>query len=130
MLITTGDQTPLIPLGEVEFNTGAVFPEHNVSVGAKSGVILAVVTLTIKVKLLAHCPGFGVKRYVPLFILSITAGDQTPVIPLGEVAFKAGAAVPEHNVNVGEKSGTTVAAVTVTVKVKLLAHCPAVGVKR
>ncbi len=56
-----GDQVPTIPLGDVAFKIGATFPEHKVNVGAKSGMILAEVTVTTVVKLLAHCPVLGVK---------------------------------------------------------------------
>ena len=37
-------------------------------------------------------------------------GFQVPEMPLGEVAFKAGAGAPEHNANVVEKFGTVAAA--------------------
>ena len=55
-----GDQVPTIPLGEVVFKVGATFPEHKVSVGAKSGVVAGFI-VTIVAKLVAHCPVFGVK---------------------------------------------------------------------
>ena len=54
MLIVVGDQTPVMPFGEVVFKIGATFPEHKVNVGAKSGMILAEVTVTTFVKLVAH----------------------------------------------------------------------------
>ena len=56
------------------------------------------------------------------------AGDQVPEMPLGEVVFKTGATFPVHKVNVDEKSGA-VLGVKVTTVAKLLAHCPAFGVK-
>ena len=54
LLIIDGNQVPTIPLGEVVFKTGATFPEHKVSVGAKSGIILDEVTVTTVVKFVAH----------------------------------------------------------------------------
>ena len=54
LLIIEGDQIPTIPLGDVVFKTGAVVPEQSVKVAAKLGIILAVVTVTTVVKLLAH----------------------------------------------------------------------------
>ena len=52
--MVAGDQVPTIPLGDVVFKMGATFPAHKVNVGAKSGIILAEVTVTTVVKLLAH----------------------------------------------------------------------------
>ena len=50
-----------MPLGEVAFKIGATLPEHKVKGDAKSGIIFALVTVTDIIKLLAHCPEFGVK---------------------------------------------------------------------
>ena len=52
--MVAGDQVPTMPFGEVVFKMGATFPAHKVNVGAKSGMILAEVTVTTVVKLLAH----------------------------------------------------------------------------
>ena len=49
-----------MPLGEVVFKMGATFPEHKVSVDAKSGVVAGFI-VTVVTKLVAHCPEFGVK---------------------------------------------------------------------
>jgi len=54
LLIIEGDQVPTMPLGEVVFKMGAVVPEQSVKVAAKLGIILAEVTVTTVVKLLAH----------------------------------------------------------------------------
>jgi hypothetical protein len=43
-----------MPLGDVVFKTGAVVPEQSDKVTAKLGIILAEVTVTTVVKLLAH----------------------------------------------------------------------------
>ncbi|MNE53399.1 hypothetical protein D3C80_1481260 [compost metagenome] len=55
-----GFQVPEIPLGEIVFSNGAVFPLQMVSDVAKSGVIPEVI-VTDKLTLVAHCPVFGVK---------------------------------------------------------------------
>ena len=56
------------------------------------------------------------------------AGAQVPVIPLFDVVGNAASAAPEQigatAVNVG-----IIFALTVTVNVVVVAHCPAVGVK-
>jgi hypothetical protein len=56
------------------------------------------------------------------------AGDHEPVIPLLEVVGNGAKVAPEHigatAVNVGVTFG-----LTVMVKVVVVAHCPAVGVK-
>ena len=54
LLIIDGDQIPTMPLGDVVFKTGAVVPEQSVKVAAKLGIILAEVTVTTVVKLVAH----------------------------------------------------------------------------
>jgi hypothetical protein len=55
------------------------------------------------------------------------AGAQVPVIPLFEVVGSGASVAPEHigatELNVGVTFG-----LTVTVKVVVVAHCPAVGV--
>lgn len=59
LLMTAGDQVPLIPLLEVDGNTGAVAPSQNGGIGLNTGVILGF-TLTFKVVCTAHCPPVGV----------------------------------------------------------------------
>ena len=58
----------------------------------------------------------------------MSAGDQVPVIPLFDVVGNATSVAPEQigatGVNVGVIFG-----LTVIVKVVVVAHCPAVGVK-
>ena len=56
------------------------------------------------------------------------AGSHVPVITFGEVAPKTGAVEPEQNAGIAAKFGT-VWAVTVILRVCVVAHCPAVGVK-
>ena len=50
----------MIPFGDVAFKIGAVLPEHKESVVGKLGVML-LLTVTLSVTLVAHCPAFGVK---------------------------------------------------------------------
>ena len=65
--------------------------------------------------------------YVVVVVLSI-AGDHVPVMPLFDVVGKALIVTPEQKgpttANVGVIFG-----VMVIVKVAVVAHCPAVGVK-
>ena len=51
----------------------------------------------------------------------MVAGFQVPAIPLGEVAFKAGAVAPEQSVKVVAKFGT-VWAVMLTTVLAVVAH--------
>jgi len=55
------------------------------------------------------------------------AGDQVPVIPLLEVVGNGASTAPEQIAATGLNVGVTLG-VTVTVKVVVVAHCPAVGV--
>ena len=45
----------------------------------------------------------------------MVAGLQVPEMPLGEVAFNAGADAPEHRANVGVKFGVVWAVIETTV---------------
>jgi hypothetical protein len=76
--------------GAVEFwQTGAILAKVGVTRG---------VTVTFNTCGSAHCVGVGVNVYgnVPTFVLLIAAGDQVPVIPLGDVVAKTGATFPEQ----------------------------------
>ena len=55
-------------------------------------------------------------------------GDQNPVIPFGETAFKIGGVLPLQIARVVAKFGI-IEFVTVTTKVIGEAHCPEFGVK-
>ena len=57
----------------------------------------------------------------------LTAGAQVPVIPLVDVVGSTGAAVPLQIAGTAVKVGT-VCGLTVTVRVAVVAHNPAVGV--
>jgi uncharacterized membrane protein YoaT (DUF817 family) len=95
---------------------------------AKSGTTLGV-TVTFSVCVVAHTPAVGVKRYDPLVVLFIVAGVHVPVTPLGDVVASVGAVDPAQKAGMAAKSGTTLG-VTVTFSVCVVAHTPAVGVKR
>ena len=56
------------------------------------------------------------------------AGDQLPVMPLVEVVGNAVSVAPEQIGATAVNVGVTVG-LTVIVKVAVVAHCPAVGVK-
>ena len=55
-------------------------------------------------------------------------GDQVPLIPLLETVGKGAKGAPEQAEATGLNTGTTLG-LTVIVKVVVVAHCPAVGVK-
>ena len=57
----------------------------------------------------------------------IVDGLQDPDMPLGEVAFSAGAVAPEHMAKVVAKFGVVCAVIETTV-LAAVAHWPAVGV--
>ena len=117
----------MIPSNEVDARTGAVAPLQIGAIAVNVGVVFGI-TVTFKVVVVAHNPAVGVNVYVPLVVLSTVAGDHVPVIPSNEVDARTGAVAPLQigaiAVNVGVVFG-----VTVTFKVVVVAHNPAVGVK-
>lgn len=125
-----GLQVPVIPFVEVVGSEGTSAPLHTdklvpkLNVGVRFGA-----TVTVNVAVVAHCPAVGVNVYVPLPVLLTVAGLQVPVIPLVEVVGSAGTVPPEQidkvvpKLNAGVRFGATV-----TLKVVVVAHCPAVGV--
>ena len=83
----------------------------------------------MNVNVVAQVPAVGVNTYVPLVVLLTTAGFHVPVIPLLDVVGNVGTFAPEHTVNAVPKLNVGVIfGVIVTVKVVVVAHCPAVGV--
>ena len=112
-------------------NAGTVPPAHilnevpKLNVGAMFGA-----TVTVNVVGNAHCPAVGVNVYVPLAVLLTVDGLQVPVTALSDVVGNVGTVAPEQifndvpKLNVGVTFG-----VTVTVKLVVVAHWPAVGVK-
>ena len=62
--------------------------------------------------------------------MSATAGVQLPLMPLVDAAGKGGTAPPAQIVSEVPKANEGVMfGLTVTVKVLVVAHCPAAGVK-
>ena len=126
VLSKAGAQVPVIPLLEVVDNGASVAPEQIGPTAVNVGVTLELTTIVI-VAVVAHCPAVGVKVYVVVVVLS-KAGAHVPVMPLLEVVGSGAIVAPEHigptAVNVGVTFG-----LTVIVKVAVVAHCPAVGVK-
>jgi hypothetical protein len=92
----------------------------------KIGVIFGL-TVMIKVVVVAHCPAVGVNVYVVVTVLS-SAGAHVPVMPLLEVVG-SGDKVAPIQIGVTELNVGVIFGLTVIVKVVVVAHCPAVGVK-
>ena len=124
--MVAGLQDPEMPLGEVAFKAGAVAPVHKASVDAKFGTVCVVIETTVLAEV-AHWPEFGVNTYVFPVVLLMAAGFQVPEMPLGEVAFKVGAAAPVHKDKVVAKLGV-MELDTVTTVLTEVAHWPAFGV--
>ena len=125
-LFKAGDQLPVIPLSEVVGKAVKASPAQIGATALNVGIVLAGLTVTVKLVDETQLPELGVKRYVAVAAL-LNAGDQTPVIPFVEVAGKGEAATPAQTViglNVGITSG-----VTVIVNEVPDAHWPAVGKK-
>ena len=130
LLIVAGDQVPVIPLVDVNGNTGAIAPEQIGAMAAKVGVRFGITVISRVVAAVAHCPAAGVKVYVvePVVAVLITAGDQVPVMPLLDVAGNAGAAAFRHSGPMVVKAGVICASM-ITFNVVVVAHSPAAGVK-
>jgi hypothetical protein len=130
LLTTDGLHVPVMLLVDVFGNVGTVPPAQIVSVVPKLNVgVMFGATVTVNVVVVAHCPAVGVNVYVPLAVLLTTDGLHVPVILLLDVVGNAGTVPPAQIVNevpipnVGVTLG-----VTVTDKIKLVAHCPAPAV--
>jgi hypothetical protein len=82
------------------------------------------------VVMLAHCPLSGVNVYVvvPAFVVEIVAGLHFPVIPVVEMAGRAGPMLLWHNGPMAANSGVTGAVISIS-NVAILAHSPLSGVK-
>jgi hypothetical protein len=94
---TAGLHVPVTPLSDVAGNEGTVPPPHIVSVVPKLNVGMTFgFTVTVKVVVVAHCPASGVNVYVPDTMLSTMAGLHVPVMPLVDVAGRAGAVDPSQ----------------------------------
>ena len=104
----------------------SVPPEQIAATGANVGVTIGF-TVIVKVAVVAHCPAVGVKVYVVVAVL-FNAGAQVPVMPLFDVVGRGERAAPEH-IGLTDANVGVVLGLTVIVKVAVVAHCPAVGVK-
>jgi hypothetical protein len=90
---------------------------------AKVGVTDGVTVISIVTDAVAHCPAFGVKVYVvvPAVVVLIAAGLQVPVMPLFDVAGKAGAVAFTQSGPICVTTGV-ICRSTVMVIVVVLAH--------
>ncbi len=125
-MFNTGNHVPVIPFNEVVGNGLNACPEHIGATGLKVGVTFGL-TVIVNIVVVAHCPAVGVNVYVVVAVL-FNAGDHVPVIPFSEVVGKALRGCPEQIGATVLKVGVMFG-LTVIVKVVVLAHCPAVGVK-
>jgi hypothetical protein len=119
-----------MPFVDVLGNVGTVPPEQIFKVVPKLNVgVMFGATVTVNVNGVAHKPAVGVNTYTPLVVLLTTDGLHVPVIPLSEMFGNVGTVPPEQIFKVVPKLnvGTTFG-LTVTVKVVVVAHKPAVGV--
>lgn len=113
-----------MPLSDVFSREGTLAPAQIVALVPKEnvGVRFGLIT-TSKLVGTAHWPAVGVKVYVPEFILSTTDGLQVPVIPLSEVAGKAGTVAPAQKLALVPKLKAGVMfGFTVTTKFTFTAH--------
>ena len=126
VLSKAGAQVPVIPLLEVVGSGDKVAPEQIGATAVNVGVTFGL-TVIVNVAAVAHWPASGVNVYVVVVVLS-KAGDHVPVMPLLEVVGSGTIVAPEQigptAVNVGVTFG-----LTVIIKVVVVAHCPALGVK-
>jgi hypothetical protein len=60
LLTVAGDQVPVIPLVDVNGNTGATEPSHIDATGLKVGVTIGVIVISKVVAAVAHWPAAGV----------------------------------------------------------------------
>ena len=64
------------------------------ALGLGIGLLPLKITVMVKFMGLAQNPAEGVKVYVPDIVLSITAGNHVPVMPLGDVVGNIGTTPP------------------------------------
>jgi len=128
--IDEGLQVPLMPLLEVPGKLATASPAQYSSVlpKSKTGSITGL-TVTVNVAGLAQALAFGVKVYVPLFMLSTVAGLQVPENPFCDIDGSVGTVAPAQilllvpKLKVGVCLGLTVTNIVVG-----RPHCPALGV--
>ena len=109
MLTTAGLQVPVIPLIDVAGSVGTTPPSQMVRLvpKLKVGVILGR-TVTLKLALLTHCPGFAVKVYTFEVVLLTVAGLHVPLIPFVEVFGNVGTVPPSQMARAVPKLNTGV----------------------
>ena len=87
-------------------------------------------TVSVNVVATAHNPAEGVKVYTAEAVLLTVAALHVPPMPFVDVPGNTGTASPSQITNVVPKPKLGVTfGLTVTLKVVLVAHCPAEGVK-
>ena len=128
VLFNAGDQLPVMPFVEIVGNAVNGAPEQIAETAAKVGVLIGLTVIVNVVNVVeVHWPGFGVKVYIVVVVLS-NVGDQLPVIPFVEIVGNAANGEPlqigETAVKVGVIIGLTVIVIWVVVP-----HSPEFGVK-
>lgn len=129
--IVAGLQVPLIPLVDVAGKATGVVPAQilRAEPKLKPGFTM-VLTVTVNVVVVAHNPDVGVNVYTAEAWLSTDAVFHVPVIPFAEVVGKTGTLPPLQILKVVPKLNVGVmVGFTVTVKLVVVAHWPAEGVK-
>ncbi len=126
VLFNAGDQVPIIPLLEVVGNALKTSPEQIGAMVVNIGNVL-LLTVTVRLVVVAHKPAVGVKVYVAVDVLLTVAGNQVPVTPFVEVVGKTGATPPGQMGATGLNVGR-IGSSTVIVNVLVVAHDPVVGV--
>ena len=79
VLLSAGDQVPVMPSLDVSGNAFKVPPEQIGATAVNVGRMFGLTTI-VSVVVVAHCPVVGVKVYVVVAVL-FSAGDHVPVIP-------------------------------------------------
>lgn len=127
VLLSAGNQVPLMPLVEVVGNGDNTAPAQIGPTALKVGVTLPWLTVIVSVAVPPHWLGAGTNVYVVVAVL-FKAGDQTPTMPLSEVVGNGDSAAPAQIAGTAANVGVT-GLFTVIVKVAVDAHCPVFGVK-
>ena len=117
VLFKAGDHVPLIPLLETVGKGVMAAPEQTAATALNVGVTLGF-TVIVKVVVVAHCPGVGIKVYKVVAVL-FKAGDQVPTIPLLEVVGKGDKEAPEQIAATGVKVGIRTGSILIDVVVKV-----------
>jgi hypothetical protein len=90
---------------ELVGNADKVVPEQIGVTAVKAGMTL-LFTAIVKVVLVAHNPGVGVKVYKVVAVL-FNAGNHVPTTPFKEVVGNEANRSPEQIVGTGENAGVT-----------------------